>query len=227
MLRLAGLRPPASGLQVRRFRVRASGALAVVLGALSLAGCRQDMHQAPRFDPLEQNEMFADHRAARPLVEGTVPRGFLREDKAFYSGKLPDGTLMTTLPVKIDKALLLRGQDRFDVFCSPCHGRTGDGNGMVVQRGFKQPTSYHTDRLRAQPVGYFYDVMTNGFGTMQDYSAQVSPQDRWAIAAYIRALQLSRHAAVADVPADARGALDAGTAPPAGAAHAPGATTHE
>jgi mono/diheme cytochrome c family protein len=131
--------------------------------------------------------------------------------------------------VKVDKALLLRGQDRFDVYCSPCHGRTGDGNGMVVQRGFKQPASYHTDRLRAQPVGYFYDVVTNGFGAMQDYSAQVAPRDRWAIAAYVRALQFSRNADVADVPADARGVLDgmAGPAQAPAAAHGSGASTHE
>lgn len=184
------------------------------------------MHQAARYDPLERSPLFADQRSARPTIEGTVARGFLREDKAFYTGKRPDGQLLDTIPVKVDKALLQRGQDRYNVYCSPCHGKTGDGNGMIVQRGFKQPTSYHTDRLRAQPVGYFYDVITNGFGAMQDYSAQVAPADRWAVAAYIRALQFSRHATEADVPPDARGALD-GAAAPAGGSHAAGASTHE
>lgn len=195
-----------------------AGRLAGLFAILSIVGlgtaCRQDMHQAPRYDPLEKSDFFADGRAARPLVEGSVARGFLREDTVFYTGKQANGAFVDTIPVPVDKALLERGQDRYNVYCAPCHGRTGDGNGMIVQRGFKQPTSYHTDRLRAQPVGYFYDVVTNGFGAMQDYSAQVTPRDRWAIAAYLRALQLSRNAHVSDVPADARGALEAGTAAP-------------
>lgn len=202
---------------------RAARVGAILLAAAALAGCRQDMHQAPRYDPLEKSDFFADGRAARPLVEHTVARGFLREDVALYTGKQPNGAFVETIPVPVDKALLERGQDRYNVYCAPCHGRTGDGNGMIVQRGFKQPTSYHTDRLRAQPVGYFYDVITNGFGAMQDYSAQVAPRDRWAIAAYLRALQFSRNASVADVPAEARGALEAGTPAPS---HG-GASTHE
>jgi mono/diheme cytochrome c family protein len=197
-----------------------------VIAAAALVGCRQDMHQAPRYDPLERSPLFADQRSARPLIEGTVARGFLREDKAFYTGKRADGQFLDTIPVKVDRTLLLRGQDRYDVYCSPCHGKTGDGNGMIVQRGFKQPTSYHTDRLRAQPVGYFYDVVTNGFGAMQDYSAQVSPADRWAVAAYVRTLQFSRHATEADVAPDARGSLD-GAAAPAEPAHGAGAKSHE
>ena len=205
---------------------RALALAGVAVAALALGACRQDMHQAARYDPLERSEFFADHRSARPLIEGTVARGFLRDDKAFYSGKGPDGQFLAALPVKVDKALLERGRERFNVYCSPCHGRTGDGNGMVVQRGFKQPTSYHADRLRAQPVGYFYDVMTNGFGAMQDYSAQVAPADRWAIAAYIRVLQFSRHADVKDVPGEARGALDGATTT-AIPAHGAGAGTHE
>jgi mono/diheme cytochrome c family protein len=194
-----------------------AGRLAGLLSILAIVGlgaaCRQDMHQAPRYDPLERSDFFADHRAARPVVDGTVARGQLREDSAFYTGKAADGTLLAVVPVTVDRALIERGQDRYNVYCAPCHGRTGDGNGMVVQRGFKQPTSYHTDRLRAQPVGYYYDVITNGFGAMQDYSAQVVPKDRWAIAAYVRVLQYSRHANVADVPAEARGALDGAAAP--------------
>ena len=211
----------------RRVAAGAKWAGVVLLGAASLAGCRQDMHQAPRYNPLAKSDFFADQRASRPLVEGTVARGFLRDDKVFYTGRQPNGAFVTELPVKVDKALLERGQERFNVYCSPCHGRTGDGNGMIVQRGFKQPTSYHSDRLRAQPIGYFYDVMTNGFGAMQDYSAQVAPRDRWAVAAYIRTLQFSRQATLADVPAEARGALDGHAAPAEGAAHGSGAGTHE
>lgn len=203
--------------------VRLAGLFSILAVVALGAGCRQDMHQAPRYDPLERSDFFADGRAARPLVEGTVARGFLREDAVFYTGKQANGALVDTIPVPVDKALLERGQDRYNVYCAPCHGRTGDGNGMIVQRGFKQPASYHTDRLRAQPVGYFYDVITNGFGAMQDYSAQVTPRDRWAVAAYLRALQFSRTATVGDVPADARGALDAGAATPG---HG-GASTHE
>lgn len=202
---------------------RVAGLLAIVAVVGLGAACRQDMHQAPRYDPLEKSDFFADGRAARPLVEHTVARGFLRENAAFYTGKDSSGQLLDAVPVPVDKALLERGQDRYNVYCAPCHGRTGDGNGMIVQRGFKQPTSYHTDRLRAQPVGYFYDVVTNGFGAMQDYSAQLTPGDRWAVAAYLRALQFSRTASVADVPAGARGALEAGAAP---ATHG-GASTHE
>lgn len=220
------LRSLGAGPSTRCARPGQGARLAGLLSVLALVGlgaaCRQDMHQAPRYDPLEKSDFFADSRAARPLVEGTVARGFLREDAALYTGKGPSGQLLDTIPVPVDRALLERGQDRYNVYCAPCHGATGDGNGMIVQRGFKQPTSYHTDRLRTQPVGYFYDVITNGFGAMQDYSAQVAPRDRWAIAAYLRALQLSRHASVNDVPADARGALDAGAAPAPG-----GASTHE
>lgn len=210
----------------RASRVRDRAArLAVALAAVALlAACRQDMHQAPRYDPLERSDFFADGRAARPPVEHTVARGQLREDVVFYTGKQANGQLVDTIPVPVDRALLERGQDRFNVYCAPCHGRTGDGNGTIVQRGFKQPTSYHTDRLRAQPVGYVYDVITNGFGVMQDYSAQVAPRDRWAVAAYVRALQFSRNAGVGDVPADARGTLESG-APVAPAT--PGASTHE
>jgi mono/diheme cytochrome c family protein len=206
-------------------RPAARGA-AVLLAALALAGCRQDMHQAPRYDPLEKSDFFADKRSARPPVEGTVARGQLRDNVVLYTGKQADGQLVDALPVPLDAKLLARGQDRFNVYCAPCHGRTGDGNGMVVQRGFKQPTSFHADRLRAQPVGYFYDVITNGFGAMQDYSAQVAPPDRWAVAAYVRALQFSRHATVNDVPAADRGKLDAAPAPAAAPGHG-GATTHE
>jgi mono/diheme cytochrome c family protein len=165
------------------------------------------MHDAPSNDPLQQTTFFADGAASRPLVANTVARGQLREDELLYTGKV-NGQPSTEFPMPVTAEVMARGQERFNVYCSPCHGRTGLGNGMIVQRGFRAPPSYHEERLRTAPVGYFFDVMTNGFGAMQDYSAQMSVTDRWAVAAYIRALQLSRQATVADVPADRRGDLD-------------------
>jgi mono/diheme cytochrome c family protein len=183
--------------------------LIVCLAAFALAGCRQDMHDAPRYEPLEASTFFADGRSARVPVANTVARGQLREDSLLYEGKI-NGQLADEFPMPVTADVMARGQERFNVFCSPCHGRTGQGNGMVVQRGFRAPPSYHEDRLRNAPVGYFFDVMTHGFGAMQDYSAQVPIADRWAIAAYIRALQYSQHATVDDVPVDQRAVLDAG-----------------
>jgi len=194
-------------------RLRVLGAVAV---SLALAGCRQDMHDAPRYEPLEASTFFANGQASRMLVANTVPRGLLRADTHLNEGRV-DGQLATTFPMAITPAVMQRGQERFNVFCSPCHGRTGSGNGMVVQRGFRAPPSYHEDRLRNAPVGYFFDVMTNGFGAMQDYASQVPVADRWAIAAYIRALQLSQRATLADVPADRRAELDRPAAAPAAA----------
>jgi mono/diheme cytochrome c family protein len=178
-----------------------------VVVSVVLAGCRQDMHDAPRYEPLEATTFFADGSASRMLLANTVARGTLREDTHLNEGKV-DGQLATTFPMAVTAQTMARGQERFNVFCAPCHGRTGTGNGMVVQRGFRAPPSYHEDRLRNAPVGYFFDVMTNGFGAMQDYSSQVPVADRWAIAAYIRALQLSQRATVDEVPADRRADLD-------------------
>jgi mono/diheme cytochrome c family protein len=193
----------------------------VVITLLALAGaCRQDMHDQPKYRPLRASELFEDKRSARPLVEGTVARGTLREDAVFYTGKTKDG-FVSEIPVKLTPELLARGQTQFQVFCSPCHGRTGRGDGMVVQRGFKKPSSYHVDRLRQMPIGYFYDVITIGFGAMADYAAQVPPKDRWAIAAYIRTLQLSQYAPAADVPADKRAELEASVAAAPAAEHHP------
>lgn len=186
---------------------------AVVLACVVLAGCRQDMHDAPRYAALQASAFFANGASSRVLVANTVARGQLREDEHFYTGKV-NGQPANEFPMPITPEVMARGRERFNVFCSPCHGRTGMGNGMIVQRGFRQPPSYHDERLRNAPVGYFFDVMTNGFGAMQDYSAQVPPSDRWAIAAYIRALQLSQGATLADVPADHRGDLDRPAAPP-------------
>jgi mono/diheme cytochrome c family protein len=186
-----------------------SSARAVVIVAAcgALAGCRQDMHDAPSYDPLQQTDFFANGAASRTLVANTVARGQLRADEHLYTGKI-NGQVATEFPMPVTRQVLDRGQERFNVYCSPCHGRTGEGNGMIVQRGFRPPPSYHVERLRNAPVGYFFDVMTNGFGAMQDYSAQVTVPDRWAIAAYIRVLQVSRSATVNDVPADRRGDLD-------------------
>lgn len=188
-------------------RLMLAFALAASLGAGT--ACRQDMHDAPRFDPLEKSDFYADHRSARPLIDGTVARGHLRANDAYYTGK-ENGQPLAGLPagITLDKALLERGQSRFNVYCAPCHSQTGEGDGMVVRRGYKQPPSLHDPRLRNMPLGYFYDVVTRGFGQMPDYAAQIQPRDRWAVAAYIRALQLSQHATVEDVPAEERGNLD-------------------
>ena len=181
--------------------------LAAVLASTVLAACRQDMHDAPRYEPLEASTFFADGRSSRMLVANTVPRGLLREDEHLYTGKI-DGKPADLFPMPVTASTMARGQERFKVFCQPCHGATGEGNGMIVQRGFRRPPSYHEQRLLDAPAGYFFDVMTNGFGAMQDYSAQVPVADRWAIAAYIRALQASHRGTVADVPANRRGELD-------------------
>ncbi len=187
-------------------------AVYLLLGAACslLSGCRLDMQVQPYQRPLTESDFYADKRSERPMVDGTVARGHLDADTYFYTGKTGsnDGDYM---PFPVTAAVLARGQQRFDIYCSPCHGEAGEGNGMIVQRGFKHPPSYHADRLRKAPIGHFVDVMTNGFGAMPDYSEQVSPADRWAIAAYIRALQLSQHAGPGDI---APGQKIADTPPP-------------
>jgi mono/diheme cytochrome c family protein len=170
------------------------------------------MQYQPKYPPLRPSSFFADGRSARPIPEGTVARGHLNDDTAFFTGKGPDGKRVNGFPLPLTKDLILRGQQRFNVYCTPCHGRLGDGNGMVVQRGFRHPPSYHTDRLRQMPNGHFFDVITNGFGAMPDYARQVPPADRWAVVSYIRALQLSQQASINDVPPDARGQLSSGGA---------------
>ncbi len=177
-----------------------------VAGLLALAGCRQDMHDQPKFIPLRESEFFADHRSARPLVEGTVARGDVEGDDLLYTGKA-DGQDSTVFPFPVTWDVMTRGHERFDIFCSPCHGRTGNGDGMVVRRGFRAPPSLHVDRLREAPAGHFFDVITNGFGAMPDYKQQVPVRDRWAIIAYIRALQASTAGNVADVPPEKRGEI--------------------
>src|SRR5580698_603065 len=179
-------------------KVKTSAALTLVL---ALSGCRQDMHDQPRYKPLAGTEFFGDGRSARPVVEGTVARGHLHIDDARYTGKV-DGQDVETFPFPITKDDLVRGQQRFNIYCSPCHSRIGDGNGMIVRRGFRQAASYHTEKLLKAPVGHFFDVITNGFGAMPSYASRVEPDDRWRITAYIRVLQLSENAPVDQVPAD-------------------------
>lgn len=166
-----------------------------------------DMQDQPKIKAYREAEFFGDRRGMRTIPEGTVARGFLQDDDLLYTGKV-NGQAVDEFPFQITKTVLERGRERFNIYCSPCHGRTGLGNGMIVQRGFKPPPSFHEEKIRTQAVGYYFDVMTNGFGAMQDYRAQVAPEDRWAIAAYIRALQYSQRASVDDVPADRREALD-------------------
>jgi mono/diheme cytochrome c family protein len=189
--------------------------IAILASTAILAGCRQDMHDAPRYEAYEASATFADNRASRVAPAGTVARGWLRDDEALYTGKI-NGETVDQFPFPIDAPLLARGQQRFNIYCTPCHGKLGDGQGMVVQRGLRQAASYHQDRLRQEKLGYFYDVITNGFGAMQGYAEQIPVRDRWLIVAYVRTLQLSQHASVDDVPADRRGTLDASA--PGGAA---------
>ena len=174
-----------------------------------IAGCqylRQDMATQPKNKPLSPSDFFEDGRSERPLIENTVAHGSLANDELF----VPKDS--NAFPLPVNQQLLERGEDRYKIFCTPCHGLQGDGNGMVAVRGMKHPPSYHQDRLRQVPNGYMYDVVINGFGAMYGYSAQIPPRDRWAIIAYVRALQLSRNAKAADLPAELREKLDQGGA---------------
>ena len=176
--------------------------------ALVLAGCdelvRQDMANQPKNRPESPSDFFADGRSVRPLIENTVARGSIEND--VYN--VPKDFAGFPPGMKVDQELLQRGEERYRIFCTPCHGLQGDGQGMIAMRGMKHPPSYHIDRLRQEPNGYFYDVMTNGFGAMYSYSERITPADRWAIVAYIRALQLSRNAKAGDLPPDLRRKLD-------------------
>jgi len=196
-------------------RPRYAIAAQVILLVVALCGCRQEMYDQPKYKPLGESRFFADRRASRALPEGTVPRGWLRSDQKLYEGK-EGHDLTATLPVPLTPELLAHGRERFNIYCSPCHDRTGGGHGMVVRRGYQPPPSFHIDRLREAPVGHFFDVMTNGLGAMPDYASQVPVSDRWAIAAYVKALQLSQHAPLSDVPGDRREELDRPTAFPQG-----------
>lgn len=226
--------------------------LLLALVVIVFVGCRQDMHDQPKYRPqrpIDQIGTINDGTSARPQVEGTVARDQLRDDVEFYTGKFRNAQAPATTPVQsvttptaasaqgtqnagatyegfvtefpmpITPADLDRGQERFNIYCSVCHGRLGDGAGMIVKRGFRRPPSFHDDRLRNAPIGYFFDVETKGFGAMPDYASQIPPEDRWRIIAYIRALQLSQRAALADVPASDRGKLNSQTQSPEEGVH--------
>jgi REP element-mobilizing transposase RayT/mono/diheme cytochrome c family protein len=184
-------------------------ALPIALAIASVfAACRPDMMNQPKAKPLSQSDFFSNGTSARQPPPNTVVRGEPRDNAAFYTG-LTNGTYITQLPVKLTPELLNRGRERYDAMCAECHDRTGSGNGMVVQRGFPQPSSFHVDRLRNAPIGHFYDVITNGYGVMYSYGTRVAPEDRWAIAAYLRALQLSHNAKPSDVDPAERANLEA------------------
>ena len=193
-----------------RSRGSFAAALLFALWGMGLAGCgyslRQDMANQPRQNPLSPSKFFPDGRSERPLPENTVARGAIADDALV----VPKDS--NSFPLPLTQELLQRGQERYGIFCSPCHGLQGDGLGMVAMRGMKHPPSYHQERLRQEPNGYIYDVVSNGFGAMYGYSAQIPPRDRWAIIAYVRALQLSRNAHAADLPAELREKLRAGRA---------------
>jgi mono/diheme cytochrome c family protein len=190
-------RPRLSG----RAKLDGLSVVTMLLAVALTSACRIDMHVQPRVNPLAKSDFFPDQRGARPLVEGTVARGQLHEDAYFYTGK-NGNTPGDYMPFPVTKEALERGRERYDIYCAPCHSRVGDGNGFIPSRGFsRKPPSFHDQRLQKAALGYFYDVISNGFGIMPDYSAQIPPRDRWTIVAYVRALQLSQNATKADVPA--------------------------
>ena len=191
--------------QLRHSRFgRLIGASALLL---TVAACRQDMHDQPKYRGLRGSDFFANGQSARPLLANTIARGHLNEDRLLMTGK--DGANDTTVfPFPVTEQVMARGQERFNIYCSPCHGQTGMGDGMVVRRGFRHPPAFSEERLRTAPIGHFYDVITNGLGVMPDYQTQVPVNDRWAIVAYVRALQLSAYAPLDAVPATDRGKLD-------------------
>lgn len=241
------MRNIACSAKLKRWRQTATLACAALVVVFGTA-CRQDMQDQPRYEAYEKSDFFTDGEASRPLVQGTVARGYLREDAEFYTGKRASGgangqqptpgangqappsaangsadgqggqnvqydpALVNAFPFPVTKDIVDRGEERYNIYCSMCHGRTGDGNGMVVQRGYRRPPSYHEERLRQAPVGHFFDVITNGWGSMPAYGWMIPPRDRWAIVAYIRALQLSRTATINDVPPEERSKLEANAA---------------
>jgi hypothetical protein len=193
-------------IQVRGSRFEVRGKVAVVCAAaamLLLAGCRADMQDEPKFFPQRGTTFYPDGRSVRPQVANTVARGQLHQD-TYYSTGLQDGREGNTMPIPVTLEVLERGQERFNIYCTPCHSRVGNGAGMIVQRGYRPAGNFHTPRLMAAPLGHFFNVMTNGYGAMPEYSAQLSPQDRWAVVAYIKALQLSQAAKPADAEPGAK-----------------------
>ncbi len=177
--------------------------------ALLVSGCGRNMAEQPRLGAQQASPFFADGSGNRPLLEGTVSRERGGIDPVFFTGMGPDG-MVSQLPIELSYELLQRGQERYDIFCSMCHGYTGEGDGMVVRRGFPRPASFHEQRLLDASVGYYFSAMTNGFGRMYSYASRIAPEDRWAIAAYVKALQLSQNATLDDVPTEVRRALELG-----------------
>jgi mono/diheme cytochrome c family protein len=198
--------------------------LSALVGAMALSGCRQDMHDQPKYKAGAVSAFFADGRNNRPLVPNTVARGRLNEDDHLYRGKV-DGKAAETYPFEITADILQRGRERYAIYCTPCHSPQGDGNGIIVQRGMKRPPSYHIERLQKSPPGYFFDVITNGFGAMYDYSERINVNDRWAIVAYVQTLQASQNTKAADLTPEERAKLSAATKTDATGAH--GAAEHK
>ena len=194
-MRDAGTRAQGPGKKMQR----TTSFGAAMTACLLLSGCRQDMHNQPKFYPQRGTSFFADGRSARPQVENTVARNQMHENQYFYTGVV-DGKEGDGMPLPVNVELLERGQEKYNVFCTPCHSRVGNGAGMIVQRGYRPAGNFHTDRLRNAPLGHFYSVIANGYGAMPEYASQIGPEDRWAIVAYIRALQLSQAARPADIP---------------------------
>ena len=184
--------------------------LAIALLALLLSACQNNMRNQPRYKPLARSEFFPDGMASRPIPPNTIPQSLELQEGPFYTGRDEAGQLVQQIPVSLTLQILERGQERYDIFCSPCHGFVGDGQGMIVQRGFAAPPSFNTDRLRQTPAGHYFDVITNGFGQMYAYAYRIEPADRWAIVAYIRALQLSQNIQQQDLPPDILQQLEAG-----------------
>jgi hypothetical protein len=204
------------------------GTTAALLGLLALAGCRQDMHDQPRYEPFEASSFFKDGRSARPQVPGTIARGRLFEDELLHAGRV-DGAPAAVFPFAVTRALIERGRERYDIFCSPCHAYDGAGDGLVVQRGMRRPSSLHVERLVQAPAGYFFDVISNGFGAMYDFADRIPAEDRWAIVAYVRVLQRSQAGTLADLSSEQREML-LSQAAPAGipeATEAPAGSTGE
>src|SRR5436190_17046399 len=192
--------------------VRSISMLILLLPLALAAGCHQDMYDQAKKEPFEASEFFKDGRVARPLVPGTIARGQLETDTPLFTGK-EGGQFVADLPVKLDEQLVKQGQTQFNIYCVPCHGRIGDGDGMIPSRGFKRPPSYHIDRLRGAPVGHYFDVVTNGFGAMPAFKNRITPEDRWAIIAYVRALQLSQFAPASSLSETELNALNTSNTP--------------
>jgi len=207
-LRGAGLKVPPPAVSMQRTPGEMACLLCLAAALLGSVGCHQDMYDQPRYEPLESSEFYPDGKASRDLPAGTIPRGYLQQ-RALREARR-NGKLVEEIPLTVDRELLERGQQRYNIYCSICHGLAGNGDGMIVQRGFRRPPSYHTGRLRSVPVGHFFDVISNGWGVMPSLAPQVEVRDRWAIAAYLRALQLSQGAPLKLLSPDERERLTSG-----------------